>query len=55
MTRYSIVPRTIKYFKGYGFLSLAINLSNKYEKQLLNTATKIGADALKTASKKSRP
>ena len=30
----------------------ARNLSNKYGKQLLDTATKTGLDALKTASKK---
>ena len=28
------------------------NLSNKYERQLLNAATKTGPDPLKTASKK---
>ena len=32
MTRYSIEPRTKKYVKGYGFLSLAKNLPDKYEK-----------------------
>ena len=37
-----------KYAKGYGFLSFARNLYNKYKNQLLNT----GLDALKTASKK---
>ena len=39
-------------FKGYGFLSFARNLSNKYGKQLMDTATKAGLDALKTASEK---
>ena len=43
MTRYSIEPRTRKYIKGYGFLSLA----RKYKK-ILDT----GLDPLKTASKK---
>ena len=52
MTYYSIEPRTRKYVKGYGFLSFARNLSNKYGKQLLGTATKAGLYALKTASKK---
>ena len=52
MTRYSIEPRTRKYVKGYGFLSFARNLSNKYRKQLLDTATKTGLDFLKTSSKK---
>ena len=29
---YSIEPGTRKYVKGYGFLSFAKNLSNKYKK-----------------------
>ena len=41
---YIIEPRTKKYVKGYGFLSLA----RKYKKQILDT----GLDSLKTASKK---
>ena len=49
---YSIKPRTRKYVKGYGFLSFVRNLSSKYGKQLLDTATKTVLDALKTASKK---
>ena len=44
MERYSIEPRTRRYVKGYGFLSVA----RKYKKRLLGT----GLDALKTASKK---
>ena len=52
MTRYSIEQRTRKYVKGYGFLSFARNLSNKYGKILLDTATKTELDALKTTSKK---
>ena len=40
----SVELRTIKYVKGYGFLSFA----RKYEKQLLDT----GLDSLKRASKK---
>ena len=47
MASYSIEPRTRKYVKGYGFLSFARDLSNKYGKQLLDTRL----DALKTASK----
>ena len=47
MTRYFIEPRARKYVKGYGFLSVARNFSNKYRKQLLD----IELDALKTASK----
>ena len=33
-------------------MSFAINLSHKYGKHLLDTASKRGVDALKTASKK---
>ena len=51
MTRYSIEPRAKKCVKGYGFLSFARNLSSKYGKILLDTATKIRPDATKTASK----
>ena len=40
---YSIEPRTRKYVTGYGFLSFARNLSNKYGKQLLD----IGINASK--------
>ena len=50
--RYSIELRTRNNIKGYRCLSFARNLSNKYEKQLLDTATKTGVDALKTASEK---
>ena len=32
MTRYFIEPRTTKYVKGYGFLSFARNLYNKFGK-----------------------
>ena len=52
MTRYSLQPTIRKCVKGPGFLSFARNLSNKYEKQLLDTATKTKLDAPKTASKK---
>ena len=48
----SIEPRTRKYIKGYGFLSFARNLFNKYGKQLLDAAFKRGLNGLKTASKK---
>ena len=50
--RYSIEPRTRKYVKEYEFLSFERNLSDKYGKKLLDTATKTGLDASKTASKK---
>ena len=52
MTRYFIELRTRKYVKRYGFLTFVKNLSNKYENELLDIATKTGLDALKSASKK---
>ena len=48
MTPYSIGPTTRK----NEILSFARNLSNKYGKQLLDTVSKTGIDALKAASKK---
>ena len=42
----------MKYVEGYGFLSFAINFRNKYGKKLMDTATKTGIDAAKTASKR---
>ena len=50
--RYSIEPRDRVYVKGYGFLSLAKNLSNKYSQKLIDAAKKSTTDALKTASKR---
>ena len=50
--RYSIEPRDRVYVKGYGFLSFAKNLSNKYSQKLIDTAKKSTTDALKTASKR---
>ena len=52
MTCCSREPRTSKHVKGYGFLSFARKLSNKYVKQLLDNAAKTGLDVLKPASKK---
>ena len=52
MAYYSMEPRTRKYVKVYRFLLFRRNLSNKYRKQLLDTATKTGLDAVKTALKK---
>ena len=40
-----------KYVKGYGFLSFARRFSDKYGKKLMDTTTKTGIDAAKTASK----
>ena len=50
---HSIEPRTRKGIKGYAsFLLFARNLSRKYGKQFLDTATKTGPDTVKAASKK---
>ena len=50
--RYSTEPRFRKYVKVYGFLSFARKCGNKCRKNLMDTATKIGIDAAKTASKR---
>ena len=50
--RYSVEPKLRKYVKGYGFLSFARRFGNKYGKNLMDTATKLGIDAAKTASKR---
>ena len=50
--RYSVELKLRKYVKGYGFLSFARRFGNKYGKNLMDTATKIGIDAAKTASKR---
>ena len=50
--RYSTEPRFIKYVKGYGFLSFAKKIGNKYGKKIMDAATKIGIDAAQTASKR---
>ena len=47
--RYSTEP---KYVQGYGFLSFARRLGDSYGKKLIDTATKTGIDAAKTASKR---
>ena len=49
--RYSTEPRLRKYVKGYVFLSFAKTFANKYGKKLMDTATKTGMGAAKTASK----
>ena len=51
MMRYSIEQRFRKYVKGYGFLSFARKFDDKYGKKLMDTASKTGIDAAKTASK----
>ena len=50
--RYSTEPKFRKYVKGYGFLSFARKFVDKYGKKLIDTATKTGIDAAKTASKR---
>ena len=50
--RYSTEPRFRKYVKGYGFLSFAKKIGNKYDKKLMDTAIKTGIHAAKTASKR---
>ena len=49
--RYSTEPKYRKYFKGYGFLSFARKFGDKYRKKLMDTATKTGMNAAKSASK----
>ena len=52
--RYSTEPRFRKYVmvKGYGFLSFTRKFGDKCGKKLIDTATKTGIDARKTASKR---
>ena len=50
--RYSIEPIDRVYVKGYGFMSFARSMNNKYGKKLVDAAKKSAADATKTASKK---
>ena len=50
--RYSLEPRDIIYVKGYGFMSFARSMSNKYGKKLVDTAKKYATDTIKTASKR---
>ena len=50
--RYSTEPKYRKYAKESGFLSFARKFADKYGKKLMNTATEIGMDAAKTASKR---
>ena len=50
--RYSTEPGLRKHVKGYGFLSFAKNIGNKYGKKLMDTPTKTVGDAAKTASKR---
>ena len=47
--RHSIEPRYRIYVKGYGFMSFARSMSNKYGKKLVDTAKKSATNAIKTA------
>ena len=49
--RYSTEPSFRNYDIGYGFLSFAKKIGNKYDKKLMDTTTKTGIDAAKTVSK----
>ena len=46
--RYSIEPRERRYVKGYGFMSFARNVSDKYSKSLMDVSKTFA----KTAGKK---
>ena len=48
--KYSAETKYRKYVKGYGFLSFARKLGDKYGKKNMDNATKTGIDATKTAS-----
>ena len=50
--RYSTEPKYRKFVEGYNFLSFARKFGDKYDKILINTATKVEIDAAKTASKR---
>ena len=49
--RYSLEPRDRIYVKGYGFMSFARSMSNKYEKKLVDAAKKSATDVVKTGYK----
>ena len=49
---YSAEPKYKKYVKGYGFLPFAGKFGDKYGKRLIDTTTKTGIGAGKTASKR---
>ena len=51
--RYSIEPRERRYVEGYGLLSFARNLNDKYGRKLVNSAKKSATDAFKIARKRS--
>ena len=48
--RYLLEPRDRIYVKGYGFISFARSISNKYGKKIVDIGKKFAIDAVKTAS-----
>ena len=50
--KYSLEPNYRKYVQGYGFLSSARKFGDEYSEKLMDTATKTGKDAAKTASER---
>ena len=50
--RYSIEPRDRVYVKGYGFMSFARSMSNKYGKKVVDAAKRFATVVIKTASKR---
>ena len=50
--RYSIEPKDRTYAKGYGFLSFANKMSNKYSQKPICSAKKSTTDTIETASKR---
>ena len=50
--RHLLEPNYRKYIHGYGFLSFVRKFGDRYGRKGMDTATKTGIDAAKTASKK---
>ena len=50
--RYSTKPKFRKYIKGYDFLPFARKFGDNCGKKVMDTDTKTGTDATKTASKR---
>ena len=50
--RFQLEPKYRKYIQGYDFLSFSRKFGDKYVKKLMDTVTKAGIDAAKTAYKR---
>ena len=50
--RYSIEPEERRYVKGYGFMSFARNVSDKYSKSLMDKGIDLSKNLLKLLVKK---